>query len=616
MSRQKKTIVIILAALSAVLVAAAVYSLHIRAEEPEALRFGVRTPEGGSMRVESYFSPADSCHYLFLPSFADSSRLVLLDGRVRQGSRLLLPGDSLSIPTAESAPPVSAADGGRVVAVRLGGVPLLSIRMGHRAWQQVQGSWQHRVCATMDIYAPDGKLLYDGGESHITVKSRGNSTWWSPKKPLLLILPQPRPLLGMPPGRKWVLLSNVFDHSNLRNKIVLDFAATHGTVWCPTGRFVDLVVDGRYWGLFLLTEKVELADSRLDPAGGPQYLFLNDIIETIQKTGKPSYPFFSDQRVALEGYRNVRGPIPYDTIQASLAELKATLQQGDSLTADQLGAIIDTPSWAFKYLVDEMFANGDCWRRSNYFHCTGHAPYRFYGGPVWDFDMSMGGGAAEEALAMSAEEPTHTLFNSPPIRRQAARFYTAAARPYILRLIEGGLDSMSRPIAPSARANALRWDHPVVPAPDGSSPDIQQIKDFFVQRIPLLDSLFLGVNPLPVIAYENPDTAMRGFYTTTLYHPGRTLGGYMGHPADSLYRHTLWIDSATMQHFTVDSVLPPGSRLAVAAPQVGTDPAPTPRLTLRKWLLPALFTIALLFLFAALLLREADGWRHQHKNRP
>ena len=65
-------------------------------------------------------------------------------------------------------------------------------------------------------------------------------------------------------AKKWILLANAFDASNINNKMAYDFAAKAGCAYTPECRWVDLYLNGAYTGLYLLSERNEVDSQRVD----------------------------------------------------------------------------------------------------------------------------------------------------------------------------------------------------------------------------------------------------------------------------------------------------------------------------------------------------------------
>jgi len=576
------------------------------------------------IQLEPFFSDYDSTYYLFLPSCASQGKLSIMTEGVKLavGEKIYNQGEPISqlndgqqcllhIDTK------SAFGDYRFSIVKSEGVPMMDIQINENTLKRILQDQTYEGYAIMRLYSPEGQVLFDGKENPIRLKGRGNSTWWEPKKPFLLTFDQPDSLLGMSKGQKWVLLANAMDASHLRNKVVLDFASTLDMAWNPDSRYVELYLNGRYNGLYLITEKIELTDSRLNLAQHPQYLLLNDIKETIDKSNKPSFPSTGDQWVGLVGCV-AEGDVQLDSLEANISRLKMMLNQGENVDEEALSKVLDLQSWANKYLTDELFLNGDVWRRSNFFYCTGTAPFKFYGGPVWDYDLAMSPGT-EEIFAMAEElAPIRTMYGCPTFRHQVDSIYVHLGRPYLMWLRERGLDSLAQTIATAARADAIRWHQkvsstsPYTEDMGGFLSQIDSLKSFCTRRTSTLDAFLLGEKPLQFMAYESLDPGLKGFFSTVIYRPDYRLADYLHQQPDSSLRTLLWIDSVTGQYYTVDSVPPPDCRLYSvydANSDSGTTKVPTGgRAKLSKWLFPIIFTALFAMLFFLVGLREVKRW--------
>lgn len=100
------------------------------------------------------------------------------------------------------------------------------------------------------------------------IRGRGNSTWTTfdtSKRSYLLKFEEPREMFGLPSARKWILQGNVTDKTSLRNAYAYKLGRETFTNagWAPDTRFIHLVVNEKYLGLYLLMEKAEIAPNRL-----------------------------------------------------------------------------------------------------------------------------------------------------------------------------------------------------------------------------------------------------------------------------------------------------------------------------------------------------------------
>ena len=110
----------------------------------------------------------------------------------------------------------------------------------------------------------------------------------------------------------------------------------------------------------------------------------------------------------------------------------------------------------------------------------GYAPYKFYSGPVWDYDLAMAS-THEEILAESDHlMPIYTMCQSKAFQRVSDSIYYHYGRPYAVWLLDHGLDSLAQTIEQSAKANAIRWQHDDV-LQTSSSSTVDTLKLFFQQ---------------------------------------------------------------------------------------------------------------------------------------
>ena len=106
----------------------------------------------------------------------------------------------------------------------------------------------------------DSSVLYDG---ELEIKGRGNSTWQADKKPYKIKLDTKTDLLGMGKNKHWVLLSNPYDQALSKNKLTYDLAADMG-LDAMSSQWVDVVLNGKVVGNYLLCEHVRVGDTRVD----------------------------------------------------------------------------------------------------------------------------------------------------------------------------------------------------------------------------------------------------------------------------------------------------------------------------------------------------------------
>lgn len=127
-----------------------------------------------------------------------------------------------------------------------------------------------KVPGRVRLIEPDGSVSFDSGdyakkESGMTVKVRGNTSAYTPKKPYKIKLEKKGDMLCRGDkkynDKNWVLLK---DESQLmRNGFKIN--ELMGMQWTPQCRYVNVMFNGEYRGLYLLAEAVERnVDCRLN----------------------------------------------------------------------------------------------------------------------------------------------------------------------------------------------------------------------------------------------------------------------------------------------------------------------------------------------------------------
>lgn len=235
--------------------------------------------------------------------------------------------------------------------------------------------------ATISIAgAPDDSWNFS--DIALSVKGRGNSTWNQPKKPYALKLDKKQSIMGMPKSKRWVLIANYLDNSFMKNSMAFYLSRQLGMDYTVRGDFVDLVLNGKYVGLYWLGEAIKVDSDRVNINENKDFL------------------------IELDNY--------YDEtwkFKSSVKNLPYMIKNDDSMTDERLEAIkdavtdlenrlypeegepdiskIDIDSYIKFWLVNELMCNSNelGHPKSCYFTYTASDKI-FRAGPVWDFDWS------------------------------------------------------------------------------------------------------------------------------------------------------------------------------------------------------------------------------------
>lgn len=126
------------------------------------------------------------------------------------------------------------------------------------------------VSATVSVSSSDASETLN--EAPAQVKARGNWTLYYPKKSIRIKFSEKQSMLGLNEGRaykSWVLLAEWKDLAMLNNAAALFMA--HNILgadgyYCSDYRFVQVYINGEYWGVYLLAEQQEANPGRVDIA--------------------------------------------------------------------------------------------------------------------------------------------------------------------------------------------------------------------------------------------------------------------------------------------------------------------------------------------------------------
>lgn len=238
------------------------------------------------------------------------------------------------------------------------------------------------ITATLKVNDPSGKYA-DISDSSGEVRIRGNSTSSGAKKPFNIKFSGSQDLLGLGKAKKWVLLANMYDKSLIRNKLSFDFAENIGLRYTQSTRFVDVYVNGAYNGSYLLSEAIDLGQTRVNL--NPR---LNEFLleyEPWENYKNPSYirtPVYN----ILFGFNAPEFPDSQQKL--FLVDFFSKAEKAlESRIQSDIEKYFDIPSMVDFYIANELFKNVDFQTSSTRFYIQRG---KIFGGPIWDLDLSTG----------------------------------------------------------------------------------------------------------------------------------------------------------------------------------------------------------------------------------
>lgn len=229
-----------------------------------------------------------------------------------------------------------------------------------------------------------------------TIKGRGNWTWNGfDKKPYKLKFEVKQRVLGMPNNRHWCLLAYADDYLGfLKGPAGFALSRAVGLRYTPRQVPVELVLNGKYMGLYFLTEHVRIASNRVhirEQVNGethPDSLTGGWLVEIDNYSSADNIRFDegNGQHVMVSLHEPDSLSAPQRTyIVNQLNTLNETLYANSSARLQQLFDITEAAKF---YLVQEILEDCESYHGSCFLYkdrdSLGIADkWKF--GPVWDF---------------------------------------------------------------------------------------------------------------------------------------------------------------------------------------------------------------------------------------
>lgn len=251
----------------------------------------------------------------------------------------------------------------------------------HISFKGTPNRYEYMPCA-IEVTDPAGAYAaISDGESQIKV--RGHSTSSGEKIPYNIKFSEKTELLGLGRSKKWNLLANLYDRTQLRNMLALNFARDIGLQTTSETRYAELYVNGEYRGLYQICEPIDVGSTELDlDTEGNEFL-----MELEPYSGYKSYYCLTTPRIGLLlGLNEPEKPTgsQWNWLVTFMTKAEDAILSGDWNKVDDC---IDVESFAHCYIVQELFKNVDYCVSSTRFYIKDE---KLCEGPVWDFDLSSG----------------------------------------------------------------------------------------------------------------------------------------------------------------------------------------------------------------------------------
>ena len=239
------------------------------------------------------------------------------------------------------------------------------------------------VNASIAITDTDGSVLSDS----CVFKVRGNTTAMTfiLKKAFTFKFEKKKDVLGMGKAKKWALIANTFDPTQLRNELAFSLADEMGLPYTSQRKYVELWVDGSYRGCYQLFEPVQEGKERVDidieSNDGKKDFMLEYEAQRVEADA--TYIKIGDLRFVMsEPEEPTEDQVTY--ITDTMTDILDTVKNG---TEQEIAQKLDLDSFVKFYVLNEYLKTFDFDMSSVFFFYKDGV---LYAGPPWDYDLSTG----------------------------------------------------------------------------------------------------------------------------------------------------------------------------------------------------------------------------------
>lgn len=328
------------------------------------------------------------------------------------------------------------------------------------------------VGCTVSVSGTEEEYCFDGATAGI--RGRGNDTWtYYPKKPYRIRFDEKTSMFGEEPNRSWVLLAMYNDFSLVKDRLAFGMAEALGADFAPCYHYVDLYVNGKYMGIYLLTDQVDENEGRtnVEATISPTDIevpFLVELDARAPEEGVEGVDWFS---TPVLGTYAVKYPdtkerytqAQFDYIENYILTVDALCRK-EGVTLAELEEYIDLQSFIDYYLILETMGQPELNWKSVYMSRS--VGGKLVMGPVWDFDWAAEGPSIGEHAGRYEGEYEgfyswlnwfYALYHGSPEFREALAARWKEIKPLLLDAVSVA-ESEKSLIERAAKRNDVRWN--------------------------------------------------------------------------------------------------------------------------------------------------------------
>lgn len=201
-------------------------------------------------------------HFLFLPADTDLAMAkvyLTASGEVTLDGEPIVSGDTFAFTVGMHTLSCAGVKDVTLTVLQSENLPAIFIETESGSLDYLLESKENKEPGTIRVYE-NGSLTLNTVLKQI--KGRGNSTWAEcPKKPFNIKFESKTSLLGMSKTKKWSLLADYKDDTQIKTSAGLALGQMLGIPYTSECRKADLYLNGEYYGSFSVCKSVQVGDN-------------------------------------------------------------------------------------------------------------------------------------------------------------------------------------------------------------------------------------------------------------------------------------------------------------------------------------------------------------------
>lgn len=444
------------------------YRIHIEKENTDELALiSFSVGESDIQNINVWRDDGDT-YYIFLPAETEKIKInlskqqrLLLDIREYKDGDCIEVEYGIAYDTQVLDRSDNSLETGKCIFLKSSNIPTMYIDAVCADTDLIVNEKSTKAKVGISVYNQEGMLDYKG---NCTIKGRGNSTWEQKKKPYNIDLENATSILSMKSQKKWALIAEGQDSSLLKNKIAITLAEKSGLEYTPEMEYINLYVNGTYQGVYLLAQRVAAIDGCISWDENED----NVLFERDARYKDEDMWFETDTCGIVYESTSILSEEKKQSFSEQFKKIEKVIfdkKEDKDTVLDECSGLIDVESWIKQYMIAEFLANVDMEYSSRFFYMKDNSPI-IYGGPIWDYDNSIGGFST-----VKGEIPANTLryeglrssyfkglMQYDDFRQEYLEYYSEYFVDYVEMVIDDELPNIVSALKQSMYLNDIRWD--------------------------------------------------------------------------------------------------------------------------------------------------------------